>query len=71
MIGNRERRDVPIFHKNDVTSPLPSDAPAICLKNLHDLSTTYRREDRHSNRDFDLPSFDGQWQAKFCTHLKA
>jgi hypothetical protein len=57
--------------KDYVTSPLPSDTPAICFKNLHDLSTTYRRGNRISNRDFDLARFDGQWQATFCTHLKA
>ena len=32
--------DVPIFNKDYVTSALPSDQPAICFKNLHDLSTT-------------------------------
>jgi hypothetical protein len=40
MIGNRERGDVAIFNKDYVTSTLPSDTPAICFKNLHDLSTT-------------------------------
>jgi len=40
MIGNRERGDVPIFHKDYVTSSLPSDTPAVCFKSLQDLSTT-------------------------------
>jgi hypothetical protein len=35
-----DSRDVAIFNKDYVTSPLPSDTPAICFKNLHDLSTT-------------------------------
>ena len=39
MLGNRERGDVLIFNKDYVTSPLPSNTPAICFKNLHDLST--------------------------------
>jgi hypothetical protein len=54
-----------------VTSPSPGDTPTICLKDLHDLSTAQRMKNRHSNSDLNLPSFDSQWQATFCTHLKA
>jgi hypothetical protein len=39
MIGNRERRDVSVLDKGDVTSPLSGDTPANGFKDLYDLAT--------------------------------
>jgi hypothetical protein len=62
--GATDHSEIPILFVQFMTDPFSSPK-----KNSHDLSAAELRKNRHSNRDLDLPSFDG-WPAIFRTDPK-